>query len=127
MADAEYVATQQLSTAQIARILHLPPFMLGAPTGDSLTYSTVAEQATAFVRYSLGPQLRLIEEALSLDADLCPADHFIRANVDALQRADAKTRHEVYATAIASGVLTVNEARALEDLPPKEETDGPTD
>lgn len=123
LTDAEFIATAKLSTAQIARIFHLPPSMLNAETGDSLTYSTVVEQATAFVRYSLGPQLRLVEEALTLDADLCPAEHFIRANVDALQRADAKTRHDVYATAIASGVLTVNEARALEDLPPREETD----
>ena len=60
---------------QVARIFHLPPWTIGAPSGDSLTYATVAEQANAFVKFSLGPWLRLVEEGLSApNADLSAAE-----------------------------------------------------
>lgn len=72
MADAEFVAQRQLSTAEVARIFWVPPWMVGAPSGDSLTYSTVEGQAQAFVTWSLRPWLTLIEQALSADPDLSP-------------------------------------------------------
>lgn len=72
LGDAEFIETRRLSTLDVCRILHVPPWMLAAQSGDSLTYSTVAEQANAFVKFSLGPWLRLIEEGLSADADLFP-------------------------------------------------------
>lgn len=127
LTDAEFIATAHLSTAQIARIFRVPPSMVNAPTNASMTYSNIESEGAAFVRYSLGPWLRLIEEAVSLDADLCPPRHYWRFNLDALQRADTQTRFGVYETAIRSGVMTANECRALEDLAPREEPDGPTD
>ena len=36
MADAEFVAQRQLSTAEIARIFRVPPHLIGAPTGGIL-------------------------------------------------------------------------------------------
>lgn len=41
-------------------------------------------------------------------------------NFDALLRADLKSRFESYRVAIASGVMTPNEARQYENLPAKE-------
>jgi hypothetical protein len=41
-----------------------------------------------------------------------------RFYVDGLLRADIKTRYEVYASGITSGVLTVDEARTKEGLAP---------
>ena len=39
MQDAEFVAQRQLSTQEICRIFRVPPHLLGAPTGRSMTYS----------------------------------------------------------------------------------------
>ena len=121
--DAEFIATRQLSTLDVCRILHIPPWMLAAQTGDSLTYSTVAEQASAFVRFSLAPWLRLIEEGLSADADLFPAPgHYCRFVLEGLLRADPAARAAFYKAALDpnTGWMTRAEVRVPEDLPAEE-------
>ena len=46
--------------------------------------------------------------------------YYIKFNVNAILRADPKTRYEGYRIAIQSGFLTANEVRALEELESKE-------
>jgi HK97 family phage portal protein len=118
--DSQFVEQRRLVAQEVARVFRIPPHMLGAPTGDSLTYSTVEQESINFVRYSLTPWLRRIELAVSNDADLAFQRQFVRFEVDGLLRADAKTRAEVYRTALdpIAPWLTVNEVRRLEDLPP---------
>jgi HK97 family phage portal protein len=125
LADAEYISTRNLSTAEVARIMGVQPTMINAQVADSLTYATVAQQAEAHVKFDLLPRLRLIEAAMSHDADLCPAPgQYVKFNLDELLRADAATRMGVYKTGIDSGVLTADEARAQEDLPPVNPAEG---
>lgn len=124
LADAQFVEQRQLSTAEIARVFRLPPWMLGAPSGDSMTYSNVESQAMAFVRFSLAPWLTCLEQALSADRDLMPSTTFAEFLVDALLRGDSKTRAEVYTAALdpQTGWMTRAEVRRLENLAPEVET-----
>lgn len=125
LTDAEFVETRRLSTAEICRIMRVPAWMVGAPSSDSsLTYATVAEQANAFVKFSLGPWLRLVEEALSADADLFPQPaHYCRFSLDGLLRAEPAARAAFYTAALGeNGWMTRAEVRALEDLPAEEAT-----
>jgi len=119
MADAEFVAQRQLSTAEIARIFRIPAWMLGASSGDALTYSNVESQALAFVKFTLAPWLAIVEQALSADADLSPRNVYVAFLVDGLLRADAATRADVYSKALdpLTGWMSREEVRALEDLP----------
>ena len=121
--DSQFVEQRRLAAQEIARVFRIPPHMLGAPTGDSLTYSTVEQQSLDFVRYSLQPWLRRIELAISNDRDLCFQQQYVRLEVDGLLRADAATRSEVYTRALdpITGWATRAEIRALEDLPPEDE------
>lgn len=124
-ADAEFIETRRLSTLDVCRILHLPPWTLAAPTGDSLTYSTVEQQARAFVTFSLGAVLRLIETGLSADADLFPQPGtYAKFNLDDLLRADpaARAAHLTAALDPNKGWMTRAEARVIEDLPAEEAT-----
>ena len=58
---------------EVARgIFNLPPWVLGAPSGDSLTYSNVQQQNRYLVDHSLRPLAVRIERAISGDPDLCP-------------------------------------------------------
>ena len=43
------------------------------------------------------------------------SDDFVKFNVDVILRADFKTKIETLRTAIYSGQMTVNEARAIDD------------
>jgi HK97 family phage portal protein len=125
LSDAEFIETRRLSTLDVCRILHVQPWMLAAATGESLTYSTVAEQARAFAVFSLGPWLRLIEQGLSADADLFPQPvSYCRFNLEGLLRADPAARASFYTAALnnETGWMTRAEVRELEDLPAEEAT-----
>jgi HK97 family phage portal protein len=119
--DAQFIEQRRLSTAEIARIFRVPPWMIGAPSGDSMTYSNVHEQAAAFVKFSLTPYLTAIEQAISADADLAPGALYAEFVLDGLLRADAKTRAEVYRLALdpQTGWMSRPEVRELENLPPE--------
>jgi len=119
--DAEFLSQRKLSTQEIARIFRVPPWIVGADSGSSQTYSNVEQQGLHFVTFALRPWLVLIEEALSADTDLFPGSSYVQFNIDALLRADANTRSEVYARALdpVSGWLTREEVRELEDLSPE--------
>jgi HK97 family phage portal protein len=115
--DSEWLGSCRYSDAQIASIWRVPPWVIGADTGSSLTYATVAEQLRAFVMFSLRPWLVSIEAAYNADAELFPGGLYCLHELDALLRADPAARWQVYATALDKGAMTINEVRALEDLP----------
>jgi HK97 family phage portal protein len=117
--DMQFVENRRLSTAEIARLFRIPPWMLGASSGDSLTYSNTEQQGLAFVTYSLRPWLVCIEQAITADADLCRGPNvYVEFLLDALLRADSKTRAEVYAMALdpERGWMNTAEVRRLENL-----------
>ena len=121
LSDAAFVETQGMSTATICRVMRVPTWMVGASLGDSsIVYSTVAEQSSAFVKFSLGPWLRLIEEGLSASEALFPQPaHYARFALDGLLRAEPEARAAFYTAALnnETGWMTRAEVRALEDLP----------
>jgi HK97 family phage portal protein len=121
MEDAQFLEQRKLSAVEVARVFRVPPHIIGASSGDSLTYSTVESQALDFVKFALRPWLVAIEQALSADRDLFGPRTYCEFLLDALLRADAKTRADVYAQALdpISGWMDVDEVRALENLPPR--------
>ena len=125
--DLQFVEQRHLSTAEIARIFRVPPWMVGAQSGDSLTYSNTEHQALAFVTWCLRPWLVLIEQAISEDADLCPGALYVEFLLDALLRADSKTRADVYALALdpVKGWMDRSEVRRLENLDPEQPSAAP--
>ena len=117
LVDMEFVAQRVHSAQEVARIFRVPASMLDLPAGDSLTYATVAEQARSFVRWSLGPWLRVIEEALSGHSELSLGNQFVRFNLDAVLAAAPVERAQFYESAIRAGWMTIAEVRRVEDLP----------
>lgn len=112
--QAQFIETMRMSATQIAAIYGLPPEYVGGNSGDSLTYSTV-EQNQIRLNQSLRPLLVLLEDAFSA---VLPTRQHVRFNADATARADLKTRYEAYQIALSMGLLTLDEIRSLEDLPP---------
>jgi HK97 family phage portal protein len=121
MDDVEFLEQRKLSAVEVARVFRVPPHIIGASSGDSLTYSTVESQALDFVKFSLRPFLVTIEQALSADRDLFGPRTYCEFLLSALLRADSKTRADVYAQALdpITGWMDVDEVRALENLPPR--------
>ena len=112
--DTEAADFSRLTLTQIALMFGLPPGMLGGPTGDSLTYSTNETRMLELYQLTLLPWIARIEAVLNAQL---PAGTKTRVEVDGLLRADTKTRYETYAIGIPLGIITRDEARALENRP----------
>lgn len=119
--DSQFVEQRRLSTTEIARIFRVPPWMIAADAGSSMTYSNVEQQMIQFAEYSLRPWLVTIEQALAADRDIFPDDGSIFPEflMDALLRADTATRSQAYSAAHGRW-MTTNEIRRRENLPPIE-------
>lgn len=123
--DAQFLEQRQASTVETCRLFGVPPWMVAAPSGDSLTYSNTEGQAAAFVKFGLAPYLVALEQAITDDGDLLPpGDTYAQFAVDALLRPDSAGRAAFYTAALAekTGWMRRSEVRELEDLPPEETT-----
>ncbi|MCX6399227.1 MAG: phage portal protein [Propionibacteriales bacterium] len=113
--QAQFIETHRLTATQIAVVFGIPPEMLGGDSAGSMTYSTVELNNLQYLVHTLRPWLTRIEEALSA---LLPNATYLKFNTEALLRTDAKTQFDIYKLQLDAGILSINEVRALMDLPP---------
>jgi HK97 family phage portal protein len=113
--ESQFIETAGLNVRSVCRVFGCPPEMIGAEAGGSLTYANVEMRSLDFLTYSVNPWLYRLEVALS---KLLPRNQFVKFNPGGLLRATTKDRYEAHEIALRAGFLTVNEVRALEDLPP---------
>lgn len=117
--DAQWLESRRFGVQEIARIYGVPPHLLADSSNSTSWGSGLSEQNLAFGQFALRPWITRIEEAHNqLLASAGLVDQRLKLNLDASLRASPKDRYTVYAMGIRNGVLTVDEARALEDLPP---------
>ena len=122
MRDQQYIEQQRFSAEEVARICRVSPGMLGIVPGNSGQQASPDADFERFLQADLGPRIRRIEMALKRDADLFPStsDLFPEFLTAAVLRGSLTTRMSAYVDAIQAGIYVPNEARALENLPPKE-------
>jgi HK97 family phage portal protein len=113
--DSQLIDQMRLNTQQIARIYGIPPELIGADSGNSMTYSNIESRDLSLLKYSVQPWLGRLERAMDL---LVPRGQYTKFATGALLRTDLKTRYESYAIALDKGFLTVDEVRDLEDREP---------
>jgi HK97 family phage portal protein len=112
--QAQFIETMNMTANQVAAIYGIAPDEIGGAAANSLTYST--EELRQIRRIAdVRPWLVRIETGLSA---LLPDRQYLKFNANATVRADIQTRYSVYETAQRIGMLSLNEERALEDLPP---------
>ena len=117
-AEAQLLEQLKYSAADAARIIGVGiPELLGLATGDSDTYKNREQVSLDLLTYTLDPWLVKIETMISA---MLPNPHVVRFNRNALLRTDLVQRYAAYRTSLGptEPFATVNEVRALEDLPP---------
>ena len=114
--DSQLVESRQFDLTEIANMLGIPPYYLGAPN-SSRTYSNVQEEQMQLLRFALVPWIVRFEQAFS---DLLPRGQVARFNVDAFLRPATLDRYQAHKIGIDAGFLTVDDVRRLEDLEPLE-------
>jgi HK97 family phage portal protein len=114
--DAELISSFKLSERQVAQVFRVPPFLLGDLEKSSL--NNVESLSGFFVNSALGFYLNHIETALTAFFRLPPDEHIDFDVETALLRGDLESRMAAYAKAAQSGVMSPDEIRLRENLPP---------
>lgn len=118
--EAQMLESRQFAVEEIARIFRCPPQMLGVTTPGAQSYASVEMNMISFVQNTLRTYIVKLEDAYSR---LLPQDVYMRWNVNGLLRGDAQTRMAAYSVGLNSGVYSVNDVRAFEDLEPVDGAD----
>lgn len=113
--ESQFLQTRKFQVTEIARMLGIPPHMIGDVDSSSSWGTGIEQQSIGFVTYTLRPWLTRIEAAMT---NALPRGQFVKFNVDALLRGDTKSRYEAYTMAVNGGWANPDEIRALEDLAP---------
>jgi phage portal protein BeeE len=102
--------------AAIARSFLVPPSIVNVLAQSSLTYSTTAEETRRWLALALYPgYLARIEAAFS---DFTPRGQVCVFDTSNLLRTDYSARVTTGGAAVAAGLITPEEWRAQEGLPP---------
>jgi HK97 family phage portal protein len=113
--ESQFLETTQANIRTIARYFGVQPELIGADSGNSLTYANVEQRALDFLTFGLRPWLVRLEVALSA---LLSSTTTVKFNAAALVRTDLLTRYQAHESAIRAGWKLRSEVRDLEDLPP---------
>ncbi|NWN92289.1 phage portal protein [Marinobacter adhaerens] len=122
--DAQFLETRKLNRSEVAGIFNVPAHMINDL--DKATFSNISEQAIQFVRHTMMPWVVNWEQEINrrvFTRSERAAGYYVKFNLAGLLRGTAKERADFYHNAINDGWMDRNEARALEDMNPREGLD----
>ncbi len=116
--DAQFLETRKYQRSEIAGIFRVPPHMIGDL--EHATFSNIEHQDISYLQRSLLPWLTRIEQNMTQKLLTVEErkEYVIEHETGSFMRGDTKSRFEAYAIGIQNGILSVNEARAKENLNP---------
>ena len=119
--DLQMLQSRQFQLSEIARFFGVPSVLLDANAGTAAAWPASYEQQNlAFLQHTLRPYIEEFEDAFrqSVIPPMQRRDTFIEHDVQSMLRADSASRSSYYATMVSNGLMTTNEIRAMENLPP---------
>lgn len=118
-ADAQLLETRKFVVEEACRWFGVPPVLVGG--SGATTWGSGIEQITrGWHTLELAPKVNSLQEAMELKLVPVGEDITIEFNFDALLRATPQERAAHEATMVQNGIMTRNEVRHLENLPPVE-------
>ncbi len=119
LVDSEIVATRKLTREEVAAAFNMPPPVIGIL--ERATFSNIEEQHIMEYSDTDGPWLRAIERALKsqlIRQELTMKGQYVEFDLNEVLRGNTTARYEALTKAVGAPFITVNEARAGENLPP---------
>ncbi len=116
--DSEYVAARKLGREYCAASQHIPQPFVGIL--DHATFSNIREQHKNLYQDTLGPSLEMIQQ--EFERQILPecddqAQVYVEFNIDAKMAGTPEERAQSIQLSTGRPWRTVNEARALENMP----------
>ncbi len=119
-ADAQLLETRRFSVEEICRWFGVPAVIVGA-SGQSTWGSGIEQIVDGFNKFTVNPLLTQFEQALHRRlVSVTDSDTEIEFMTDAFLRGSSKDRAAFYQTMVQNGLMTRNEARERENLPPQD-------
>ena len=120
-ADAELLVSRKFGVTEIARLLGIPPHLLGDVEKTSSWGTGVEQQFLGFIQTTLQGWLTLVEQRVTrelLPGGWSSGSWYAEYNIEGLLRGDSAARAAFYKTMREIGVYSINEVRARENLEP---------
>ena len=120
--DATLVEQLKLSKNDVAGYFNLPPHKLG--DNSQSNYNTLEEENAAYHNSTLGKWIDRLEqettEKLFVNENRRRRRFYAEFLQDAMSKASTKDKYDVYSVALQMGIMSPNEVRAKENMPPYE-------
>lgn len=110
----QMIEGRKMTLVDTANMFGLDASWLNA-SQSSRTYSNIEQEAINLIKFALGGHIARFEQGLSL---CFPRGTRVRGDLDALLRPDTLARYQAYEIALRNRILTEDEVREREDLPP---------
>ena len=118
--DAQLLESRAFSVEEICRWFRVDPSMIGHGNVVSNWGTGLEQKMIAFLTFTLRPILTKIEQ--TINNELIPLEdrgiYYAEFSIDGLLRADTSARADYYREMTGAGIMTRDEVRKLENLPP---------
>jgi HK97 family phage portal protein len=121
-AESQFIEQMQYTDLALCRFFGVPADLVDVVVQGSSTinYANITQRNLQMLVMHLGPSVKRREDALST---LTAKPRFVKLNRSAILAMDPKSRAELLNLQIDGRVLTPDQAREIEDLPPLSEFD----
>lgn len=116
-AQMQLVEARSHTALECARLMGLPSSFVSAES-TSMTYSNTLQERRSLLDFGMSSTIRIIEDRLSMD-DVTPRNQVVRFDLNAFLRGTPVERVDVTIKLLDSGIIDLDEARAMEDLAPR--------
>jgi HK97 family phage portal protein len=113
--DAQFLGTRAAQTSDIAMMYGVPPHMLGQTDRTTSWGKGIEEQTLGFVKFTLKGWIDRLKDAWNA---MLPAGVEVDFDYEELLAPDTSARYTAYMTARNAALMTINDIRAREGLPP---------
>jgi HK97 family phage portal protein len=113
--DAQFIESRVHQVEEVSRIFGIPPHLLGQTEKQTSWGTGVAEQNRGLARYTLSPWTNRLEQRLTR---LLPAPQKAEFDYTSLLQPSPEVEIPLLISQVAAGLLTVDEARRIRNLPP---------
>jgi HK97 family phage portal protein len=115
--DAQFLGTRAAANLDMAMLYGIPPHMLGQVDRTTSWGTGIEQQALSFLAYTLADWLGMFEDAWT---GMLPRGQSAVCDTGKLSRSDTAGRMSAGVQARTANIKTINELRAVENLPPVE-------
>lgn len=116
--DMMYDEAKQSLSTEICRLMNVPAYMASSDANASMTYQNILDARKEFFAYTLAPFVNAIEDRLSMN-DITNSQNVVKfASDNTFLRADATVRLATIEKLLALGLITIEQAKAMENLSP---------